>query len=472
MSEELTDLVESEERPPATRLSRLRLVPRIVGWTVLAVALLDGVSWLTGWETIQQQGEAWAAMRPVTALCFGLLALGLLGEANGRTRLRWTLRTLDAIVTVIAALVVYGYLRDDAVIDARMASGTALMLLLLSVAAARGITTRLGQILVASAAVPAYLAFVGFALDVEGLTDIGVFGSISLQAGASTLLLALGGLFAAETTWMRRVGSGRDPAHVLLRRLVPASLAVVPSLVFAGRLGADQGWWSPASAIVVASLGGSAVLLALVLAAARKLMRLHQDRLEADEGAERDPLTGVGNRRCLERLLARVFHDPDQRPMCALLAVDLDDFKSINDRLGMDGGDRALREFAGFLRDQMRPGDVVVRTGGDEFAIFLPAILPTDVMTVARNITTAVSEWREDRPPRPSASIGVAAMDNDVQNALDLVKRADHALQRAKQSGKAVAVQYRAAIKLPSTARVTPSADEELADQGLALRGR
>jgi len=479
VSEEPTDLVESEERPPETRLSRLRLVPRVIGWIVLVVALVDGLSWAFDWTSIQQPGEAWAAMRPISALCFGLLALGLLGEANGRQRQRWTLRTLDAAVVAIAALVVYGYVRDEAVIDARMSSGTAIMLLLLSTAAARGMTKRLGQILVAVAAVPAYLAFVGFAIDVDRLADIEPIGSVSLQAAACALLLAIGGLFADETTWMRRVGSGRDPAHVLLRRFVPVSLALLPSLAFVGRLGVDESWWSPASATLVGSLGGSVVLFALVLGVARKLVRMQAERLEADEAAERDPLTGVGNRRCLERLLARVFHDPDQRPMCALLAIDLDDFKSINDLLGMDGGDRALREFAGFLRDRMRPGDVVVRTGGDEFAVFLPAILPTDVMTVARNITTGVSEWRDDRQARPSASIGVAVMDNDVENALDLIKRADHALLRAKQTGKAVAVQYRPAIKLPSTARPTASppgdgapANDEPADDELALRGR
>lgn len=453
MSEGSPDSLWPTEAPAQTRSSGQAVIPRAAAWLVLAVCIVAEAAWITGWRSLLGTGEVWAAMRPIAAASFGILALGLQGEANGRTRFRWTLRVLDATVVALSALALYGAARGAPVMDVRMATGTALLLFVLAVAATRGITSRFAQILLTLAGATAYVNVFTYAADGRGFVGIGPLGAVSLQAATTVLLLSIGGLFADERSWLRALASGRDPGHVLLRRTVPTILVVFPIAAFGGSLGVSRGWWTEPSAILVGALGVVSMLLVSVVGVARTLMRMQAQRLESDELAERDPLTGVGNRRCLERLLARVFHDPDDRPSCALLSLDLDDFKRINDQRGVDAGDRILREFAAFIRDHMRPGDVIVRTGGDEFAIVLPDVSPLDVMSVARNITNGIVEWREGDPLRPSASIGVAIMDSDVENALDLVKRADHALQKAKQSGKAVAVLYRNSITLPKGVR-------------------
>ena len=84
-----------------------------------------------------------------------------------------------------------------------------------------------------------------------------------------------------------------------------------------------------------------------------------------------DPLTGVGNRRQLQRLAARSLRDPAGGQRHTLLLVDLDDFKQLNDRHGHAHGDAALRRLAAALQEAVRPGDHVVRLGGDEFAVLL-----------------------------------------------------------------------------------------------------
>jgi len=90
-----------------------------------------------------------------------------------------------------------------------------------------------------------------------------------------------------------------------------------------------------------------------------------------------DPLTGVGNRRQLQRLAARALRDPVDGRRHTLLLVDLDRFKQLNDRYGHAHGDAALRRLAVALQGAVRPGDHVVRLGGDEFAVLLQDVPDT-----------------------------------------------------------------------------------------------
>jgi len=153
-----------------------------------------------------------------------------------------------------------------------------------------------------------------------------------------------------------------------------------------------------------------------------------------------DELTGLPNRLNfrdeIEHLLA-VPHDADQ--LSALLFIDLDQFKQVNDTLGHPCGDQLLRAVAERLRAMLRPEDFVARFGGDEFVVFQQNIKSTDeAATLARRIVDHLSErYRIDNHlVEIGASVGIAMTAPDGNSADTLLKNADMALYRAKADGR------------------------------------
>ena len=150
------------------------------------------------------------------------------------------------------------------------------------------------------------------------------------------------------------------------------------------------------------------------------------------ELTRRDPLTGAGNRRLLaERLryeLAR--HRRTGRPL-AVLSLDLDGFKEVNDVLGHLAGDRLLAEVAHTLRDTVRDGDTVVRPGGDEFCIVAPETDRVEAEALAQRIGAALGALEGASGP-VSATVGTAVFPGDGTSATDLLATADAAERRAK----------------------------------------
>jgi diguanylate cyclase (GGDEF)-like protein/PAS domain S-box-containing protein len=158
------------------------------------------------------------------------------------------------------------------------------------------------------------------------------------------------------------------------------------------------------------------------------------------EQATRDPLTGLSNRAELFGRLAR-FRKVDRAITgpCALLLIDLDDFKGINDTYGHDAGDTFLRLFAANLKSALRRGDVAARLGGDEFAVLLPGMQnPDQIVPVVERLRRAIAAPVSigHRTLIPSASIGVACFPRDGIEPRDLMKSADHALYHCKQNGR------------------------------------
>ncbi|WP_022798192.1 GGDEF domain-containing protein [Thermus islandicus] len=166
-----------------------------------------------------------------------------------------------------------------------------------------------------------------------------------------------------------------------------------------------------------------AVLLALTLLLAR-FRELHGQVRFWREKALTCPLTGLPNRRALEREAARV--DRGERPF-SLVLLDLDDFKRWNDERGHPEGDLLLKEVARFLVAQVRQGDLVGRWGGEKFALLLPATGPREALAIAQRLRQGL------RALGITGSFGVAAYRGDLQ---DLYRRADEALYRAKALGK------------------------------------
>jgi diguanylate cyclase (GGDEF)-like protein len=157
--------------------------------------------------------------------------------------------------------------------------------------------------------------------------------------------------------------------------------------------------------------------------------------------AYHDPLTGLDNRTSLAPALEKAVERTRRRATrLAGLFVDLDGFKSINDRHGHDAGDRLLVEVARRLRTALRASDPVARLGGDEFFVLLEDI--NDSAPAERVAAKLLAELQAPydigagRPVHISASIGVSLYPDDAGDAATLIKHADAAMYAAKQAGK------------------------------------
>ena len=153
-----------------------------------------------------------------------------------------------------------------------------------------------------------------------------------------------------------------------------------------------------------------------------------------------DTLTGAGNRRALDELLAqchRAFQS-DKLPV-ALLMMDLDRFKSINDNQGHSAGDQVLRRVAEVFRRQLPSGTQLFRFGGEEFTIVAPGAALNDALLLAENVRQALEQYRTTAQPDLAAPItvstGVAVL-RPGESINAWLSRADSALYRAKQEGR------------------------------------
>jgi len=175
-----------------------------------------------------------------------------------------------------------------------------------------------------------------------------------------------------------------------------------------------------------------------VIARDATVRKLHEDQLEHQ--ATHDPLTGLANRKLFDELLVRaVFRAERGRRALAVLYMDLDGFKDVNDVFGHQAGDRVLTETARRLESVIRPGDIVARLGGDEFVVLCENLnSPDDAEKIATRVVQAVGQ--------PIAvAAGVATVTGSVgvaigslgESAASVVARADEAMYRTKQDGKA-----------------------------------
>jgi diguanylate cyclase (GGDEF)-like protein len=165
-------------------------------------------------------------------------------------------------------------------------------------------------------------------------------------------------------------------------------------------------------------------------------LRVHL--MAVEEEAATDPLTGVLNRRALDRLLARETERCGaQGAATAVLALDVDHFKGVNDTHGHAMGDAALRAFAERLRGQLRQSDHLARLGGEEFIVLLPGAPLPKALEIAERLRHAVEDAPLVEAPRVAVtvSIGVAAC-RPGETGPGLLARADAAAYAAKRAGR------------------------------------
>jgi len=233
-----------------------------------------------------------------------------------------------------------------------------------------------------------------------------------------------------------RGGSGNARIIGAAFLLCAAVLALRGLLLFLPEGSAGREWvaqpWVQTLMLGGAMLAPAVASLGFVLMGSERLL----ERLE--DVANTDSLTGLLNRDAFTRQANRRLADA-QEPTFALLLVDLDHFKQINDRHGHDVGDQALRLVADAMRQVLRPGDLLGRHGGEEFTVLLPGTDVAVASTIAQRLKEAIGAvglLADGEKVPMQASIGVSTLATGEQDLQRLLKRADQAMYAAKRDGR------------------------------------
>ena len=436
------------------------------------IPMVEGVLVLMGWaldiEVLKRIVPGLTAMNPATAV--GFIGAGA-GLALISTRRKGPTPASTAGIVLAVAVTLLGLARVlaligiyDAGIDRllfadkiatadfggpnRIAPNTAVNFILIGCALL--IIDRPGgrirwpaQLLAVTAAMTSLLALMGYAYGLRSFYGIGSQIAMALPTALTFLVSAIGILCARPTHGVMAVVSSRTSGGEMIRRLLPAVI-LVPALLGGLRLAGHKallldtavGLW-----LLVVSI--MTVFAVLVGWNAYLLHRADVDRARAERTlahqASHDALTELPNRRLLlERLAGQIQRGRSTGVTAAVLFVDLDLFKVINDSLGHVVGDDMLIAAGERIRAHVGPGDLVARLGGDEFTVLLSDLGDRRRATeTADHIRAAF-----DQPFRiglhevfTTVSIGIAFTDAE-ESAQDVLRHADLAMYHAKARGR------------------------------------
>ena len=300
------------------------------------------------------------------------------------------------------------------------------------------------------ASIDAQLRRAGF-LNVEGLTDSETVlqKARAWQPGLILLDLRIRPINGLEVLRQLRKDEVTSDVPVIIVSSVVNELTTVTAL----NLGATDFLYKPVRAGELVARARNALSEKVF----RDLSSEKTRQLESDLLS--DPLTGIANRRAFEYEITRRLSDwARHRTPVALAMIDIDEFKSINDRMGHQYGDEALFAVSNAIVSATRSMDLVARYGGDEFAVIMPTSGPHDAREACERMRQAVEDLRVGggREVACSVSIGVStAVAGD--NSENLIERADAALYAAKRNGRNRSYLNNGSENLPASA-MTPTA--------------
>ncbi len=298
-------------------------------------------------------------------------------------------------------------------------------------------------------------AIVTYMFDAHSLETFASFARFSMHSAISFLVLFTGAMLATPDRGWARIVMTDKLGGVMARRLLPL-MAVLPlAILWLAHKGAELGYYPDRLGEYVGAVALLIILTTVVLVACGRLnvldahrrtveegrQRAHADAMRMREIADTDALTELANRR---RFLAfaqeKIALGVEQGTPLALLMVDIDHFKRINDTYGHAAGDQALRLLGATLRESTRKADCAARLGGEEFAILLAGATPAVALAIAERICEQVAKLAvldgTGRQFGYTVSIGLAALGEGETRPEDLLARADAALYRAKRGGR------------------------------------
>lgn len=447
--------------------SALRTTARIAGILPLLIGALALAGWAADVEILKRGIRSSTAMNPATAVCFIVLGVSLSILCRGASRATRRIAVALAAVPIIVGVTRFAAFLGawDAGLDQllftdrlaladfgtpnRMAPNTAMNFVLLGgalITIDRGIgrVRWSAQWLALGAATTSLLAIVGYAYGVPSFYGIGTQIAMSLPTAATFLLVAIGVLCARPTLGIMAVISSDSSGGTLIRRLLPAAL-IVPVALGALRAAGQRarlfdspfGLWL----LVVLTM---MMLAALIGWNGLLLYRSDLDRAGAARRLEHqsthDHLTRLPNRRLfIERLKTELDRGSQAGTTTAVLCIDLDLFKVLNDSLGHVVGDELLVMAGERIDGCVLPPGLVGHLSGDEFTVLLPCLASREpAIEMARRIRQAFDAPFASGPHEAflSVSVGIAFSEGDT-SPVDLIRHADIAMYAAKARGRA-----------------------------------
>jgi diguanylate cyclase (GGDEF)-like protein len=263
-----------------------------------------------------------------------------------------------------------------------------------------------------------------------------LFGFVVLVNAVGNLLFCLVSVFALVAAFLSWRRGNRAAGWFLIAWGLLEGFTIATTVGFLGWVGGE----SEALLYYGLPLSMAAAAVLIALGVADRLRQQREALTAAELRAQTDPLTGVLNRRSLvERLDAACLRARGRGLPIALLFIDLDHFKLINDSFGHQAGDACLRAVIGAVGPELRQSDVIGRFGGEEFVVILSGADAAAALPIAQRIRERVANIQIEGFGRPivlTCSIGVAASDTLRVWGEELLSRADAAVYAAKRSGR------------------------------------
>ena len=253
-------------------------------------------------------------------------------------------------------------------------------------------------------------------------------------AAANAARSEVGPLLHAVASWVRRIGvRGATVAVVGCSVVASVTLTLVWHLL--------AGWSLQSHGLVMAALVPVPIASVCAAVTLKLILALDQAMVRLEELAMTDPLTGIRNRRCFMQAAALEFERATRhsRPMAVVL-IDVDHFKRINDRYGHQVGDKALIDIAQACQATLRKTDLLARFGGEEFIVLLPETGQREAVRLAERMRSAVATDVQ-LPDRArtgvvTISLGAVALSRATPTLDLLIQAADQALYDAKRAGR------------------------------------